>query len=151
MAGPASSRPGSPTKQYDTYWPAATAESGDPTSPPSPSKRMGPGPPAKERSPKHRLLMPVKHTRSSAHQLQSIKEKMPLLLKLISSLETGFLDPELSFSQMRSGSLDDIQMDPHSSSANSQIEISIVRRHFNALGLILGTGYSKTKAVRFFV
>lgn len=150
-------RPSSPTKMYDSYWPSPDKEEeciptsggeymSPKSSPRSPRKIGSP----RMTSPKPRSpLLQVKHTRSSTYHLNSLKDRMMLMLRLLSGLETGFMDAESnSMLAARSGSFgDDADMSPRFNSSFANLEISLSQRSMSALGLVIGAGYSKTAEV----
>lgn len=148
-------RPSSPTKLYDSYWPspdkeedAAATEFMSPTgSPRSPRKKISPRPSSpKPRSP----LLQIKHTRSSTYHLSSLKDRMPSILRLLSGLETGFLDVESgTLLSCRSGSFDDDLASSGYGSAIGNMEITLSRKSMAALGLALGAGFAKTTEVSY--
>ena len=151
-----SNRPSSPTKLYDSYWPSPdkeedttstpSAEYMSPTtSPRSPRKKGSPRPSSpKPRSP----LLQVKHTRSSTYHLNSLKDRMPFMLRLLSGLDSGFLDVDSMALGARSGSIDETDMiSPRHTHSYGNIEISLTKRGLNALGLVMGGGVSKTAEV----
>lgn len=73
-----------------------------------------------------------------------------LMLRLLSGLETGFMDIESGFLiGSRSGSFgEDVDlMSPRYNSSIGGMELSLSQRCLSALGLVIGSGFSKTTEV----
>jgi hypothetical protein len=120
------------------------------------SPKSSPGSPRKKGSPRmtspkpRSSLLQVKHTRSSSYHLNSLKDRMMLVLRLLSGLETGFMDAESgTMLSARSGSFGDESdlMSPRYNSSMDNMEVSLSQRSMSALGLVIGAGYSKTAEV----
>jgi hypothetical protein len=159
------SKPNSPRTTYDTVWPSQENISQGNYSPPSPNQKKTLGGASNSLPPGSSSTSPMSprnlrassrrggntptYWKSANHHLNSIREKLPLLLRAVSLIDSVLMEHEDINERNNSRYSDDSNSNDASKLVGVACDVTMFG--MDSLGLIIGGSFGKTKEVNMMI